>query len=50
MIPVICHEKFGVAAICDAAIPENAIVYKLDIITVVFLAFLAELTFQARRR
>lgn len=48
-LPMIHDEKLRVTTISDATIPENAIVYKLDLITVVLLAFLAKLAFQARR-
>ena len=48
-LPMIHDEKLRVTAISDATIPENAIVHKLDLITVILLAFLAKLAFQACR-
>ena len=45
-LPLICNQHSGVSTIGDATIPENTIVGKLNLITVVLLRALAELTLQ----
>lgn len=45
---MISDEKFRVATISDGAIPENAIVHKLDLIAVILMPLFAVLTFQTR--
>lgn len=47
-LPVICDQYFRVAAISDTAIPEDAIIHELELITVVLLRAFAELTLQTR--
>ena len=46
---MICNQHFGVAAVGDAAIPDNAIVSELNLVTVVLLRVVAELALQTRR-
>ena len=47
-LPAVSHEHFGVTTISDAPIPENPIVGELNLVTVVLLRVLAELTREAR--
>lgn len=47
-LPAVSDEHFGVTTISDAPIPENAIVGELNLVTVVLLRVLAELTSEAR--
>lgn len=41
VVPMISHKHFRVATISDAAIPKDAIVSELDLITIVLLRVLA---------
>ena len=44
--PVICNNELGVATVGDAAIPEDSVVHKFHLLTVVFLTSLAVFTIQ----
>lgn len=48
-LPVIYYKKLRVASISNAAIPENTIIHKLDLVAVVLLTLLAEVALQASR-
>lgn len=49
-IPLVGHQHGGVAAVGDAAIPEDAVVGELHLVTVVLLRVLAEVALEAGGR
>ena len=50
ILPMISYKHLGVATVGDAAIPENAIVGELNLITVILLLLFAKITLQTRSR